>query len=322
MEPEPSSPQTVGQTPEADQALVKAPEETDGAFAESTKTNVKVDGQYVFDEYAAAAAAAAAAVRALDASDEIADDIAACDPDIAARGGHCAGDFKPHKISACTYKFTSGGAFRTRCSEIVTEMKDKRASAIKYSQQDIDPDTPCKACGERLGKTSARFNYSGNSCSNCGARFHKCADGEIKYGNYEFFECPECKKSPSTCSLPSAHYSDIEAEEASMTLNCPVCDMGFKAQANDGRAGGGITPIQFMKTQAGDGAFSEPQAAKMARCLLCNGVLVGLASWNLKDIATRTMTRADPPEFKYCAGCKVAFCLDANNIPIKGVVLP
>ena len=159
--------------------------------------------------------------------------------------------FKPHNISAATYKFTSGGRFRCRPTEMATGTKDGQPSLFRRALPAIDPNTPCKACGSPLGTLAIESYDHMQACSKCGARFHQCVKGGLVYGS-ESWQCPDCLKGNCGVTLPDAFVSpsgeDKEEEEEETVDNrfeklmekakCPSCGhqsspMGQKRASDD-----------------------------------------------------------------------------------------
>ena len=149
--------------------------------------------------------------------------------------------FKPHQISSATFKFTSGGCFRNRPTEISTIIKGKTPSPKRSAPSEIDANTTCKACGNILGTLTSDSYDGSKSCTKCGAKFHVCADGKIRYGDPGPTFCLDCLSSSGGNALPETLYvgdddtlpetlyvgDDDTCQDTDVKIKCQACCTTF-----------------------------------------------------------------------------------------------
>lgn len=97
-------------------------------------------------------------------------------------------------LSRSGYKFTHGSFMPNNPSSLSPQMGCGNPEKKKEGIPMHDPDTPCKACGNPLGTHTPEFGFGqwSMSCTHCGAMYHICKSGKIKYGLCGARDCPDC----------------------------------------------------------------------------------------------------------------------------------
>jgi hypothetical protein len=146
------------------------------------------------------------------------------------------------QVSRSGYKFTHGSFVHNNPSSLSPQMSCDNPEKKNGEIPKHNPDTMCKACGNALGVDPVEFGCGQfvMSCVNCGACYHICKSGNIKYGLSVARECPDClkydddsqggnphsdhldkEKEPKVDEEPKSSRSDKVNEEKKKI--CPIC---------------------------------------------------------------------------------------------------